>query len=146
MSDFIIYNADLSSHESLPYADDGVVAGFPSPAQDFMSESIDLNRDLIHHSESTFYARATGDSMKDAGVEEGDILVVDKSLEPSDGDMAVCCIDGEFTLKFIERHKKYILLQPANPDYSPIKVTPEDDFTVWGIVTYIIHKVQRRRW
>lgn len=145
MNDFIIYKANIGSHMELPYAEEGVRAGFPSPAQDFMSESIDLNRDLIHHSESTFYARATGDSLQDANVHEGDILVVDKSLEPSDGDMAVCCVEGEFTLKFIEKHDGYLLLCPANPAYQPIKILPDDDFTVWGVVTYVIHKVRRRQ-
>jgi DNA polymerase V len=145
MNEFVIYKADVNSHMELPFAEEGVRAGFPSPAQDYMSESIDLNRDLIQHSESTFYARATGDSLQEANIHEGDILVVDKSLEPGDGDMAVCCVEGEFTLKFIEKHEGYLLLCPANSAYKPIKILPDDDFTVWGIVTYVIHKVKRRQ-
>lgn len=145
MGEFKIYTADVNTPLDLPYADGGVRAGFPSPAQDFMSESIDLNRDLIHHSESTFYARAVGDSLKDAEVHEGDILVVDKSLEPQNGDMVICCVNDDFTLKFIEVHADYVLLCPANPDYKPIKVMPEEYFKVWGVVTYIIHKASRRR-
>lgn len=143
MSDFKIYKADTDLALKLPYADEGIRAGFPSPAQDFLSESIDLNKDIIHNTESTFYARATGNSLKDAGVHEGDILVVDKALGPRDGDMAVCCVAGEFTLKFIEIHKDYLMLRPANHDYQPIRVSLEDDFSVWGIVTYVIHKVRR---
>jgi len=141
MSEIKMYNADEALLLQLPYAEQGVRAGFPSPAQDFFSESIDLNKEVIRHSESTFYARAIGNSLCNAGVHEGDILVVDKSLEPKDGDMAVCCVEGEFTLKFIEIHKDYLLLCPANTEYQPIRILPEDDFSVWGIVTYIIHKV-----
>jgi len=141
MSEFKIFKANADSSLELPFADEGVRAGFPSPAQDFMAESIDLNKDLIHNTESTFYARATGNSLQDAGVHEGDILVVDKSIEAHNGDMAVCCVNGEFTLKFIEIHSEYWLLRPANPEYHSIKISPEDDFTVWGIVTYVIHKV-----
>ena len=143
MSELKIYNADLSSQEVLPFADEGVRAGFPSPAQDYMSDSIDLNRDIIRHSDSTFYARAKGDSMIDAGVSDGDILVIDKALQPRNGDMAVCCVGGEFTLKYIELHDDHIVLQPANPAYEPIVVGPEEEFVVWGVVTYIIHKVAK---
>ena len=154
-----------------------VHAGFPSPAQDYMNTFIDLNKELVHHPAATFYARVEGDSMVDAGVEEGDVLVVDKSIEPREGDMAVCFIDGEFALKFISfkdpsagasegdlhrdspqrskkaskpgvsydilPHKKMWLL-PANEKYPPIEVTDSNDFTVWGIVTYVIKKVCTR--
>ena len=93
-----MYSADLSSELSLPFADQGVRAGFPSPAQDYMTDSIDLNRELIRHPATTFYARASGDSMKDCGIDDGDLLVIDKALEPQDGDIVVAFIDGEFTL------------------------------------------------
>lgn len=145
MGEFKIFTANVDYSLELPYAEGGVRAGFPSPAQDFMNESIDLNRDLIHHSESTFYARAIGDSLKDADVREGDILVVDKSLEAQDGDMVICCVNDEFTLKFMERHEDYIVLCPANPAYQPIKVMPDEYFKVWGVVTYIIRKVSKRK-
>ena len=145
MSDIQLFQADTASALSLPYADEGVRAGFPSPAQDFMAESIDLNRDLIRHTESTFYARVAGNSLEDAVVQEGDILVVDKSLDVRDGDMAVCCVEGEFTLKFIEMHPDHWLLRPANPEYQPLRIDPDDDFAVWGVVTYIIHAVRGNR-
>lgn len=141
MSELKIFNADFSSEWELPFADEGVRAGFPSPAQDYMTDSIDLNRDIIRHSDSTFYARAKGDSMIDAGVNDGDILVIDKALQPQNGNMAVCCIEGEFTLKFIEVYDDHIVLRPANPKYEPIVVDKEEGFVVWGVVTYIIHKV-----
>ena len=129
-------------------ADSGIQAGFPSPAQDYMNPCIDLNKELVRHPAATFYGRVVGDSMIDAGVEEGDILVIDKSLEAVDGDMAVCFVDGEFTLKFISTadpetgRKDGLWLVPANPAYKPIKVRDFSDFIVWGIVTYIIKKVR----
>lgn len=135
-----IYRADTESDLSLPFADMGIKAGFPSPAQDFMDLSIDLNNELIRHPASTFYGRVKGDSMIDAGVNDGDILIIDKSLEPKNGDMAVCFIDGEFTIKYIKIEKTVIWLVPANEHYKPIKVTEENDFLIWGIVTYSIKK------
>ena len=109
-----------------------------------MDCAIDLNRDLVRHPESTFYARVEGNSMEGAGVSEGDILVVDKLLEVHDGDMAVCVINGEFTVKFVELHDGSVTLRPANPAYAPITVAEGDRFDVWGVVTYVIHRVHRR--
>lgn len=129
---------------SLPYADGGIKAGFPSPAQDYMESAIDLNKELIKHPASTFYGRVKGDSMIDANVHDGDILVIDKSLEPQNGDMAVCFIDGEFTIKYIRLEKDVIWLEPANENYEPIKVTIENDFLIWGIVTYCIQNKRRK--
>lgn len=145
MSDLKLYSGDFESSAELPFAQEGVRAGFPSPAQDYMFDSIDLNRDIIKHKESTFYARVTGDSLCDAGVLDGDIVVVDKSLTPEDGDMAVCCVEGEFTLKYIEKHDDYVLLIPANPTFKPLRVNKEDHFMIWGVVTHVIHKVTRRK-
>ena len=140
-----IFTPDLSTSLSLQYADAGIRAGFPSPAQDYISESIDLNRDLIRHPASTFYGRVVGDSMIEEGIEEGDILVIDKSIEPEDDDLAVCCLDGEFTLKRINiTRDNHIYLMPSNRRYKPIEVTPDNEFIVWGIVTYTI-KAKRRR-
>lgn len=121
-------------------ADEGIKAGFPSPAQDFMDVAIDLNKELVKHPSSTFYGRVKGDSMIDAGIFDGDLLIIDKSLEPHNGDMAVCFIDGEFTLKYIKIEEKVIWLIPANKNYQPIKVTEANDFLIWGIVTYSIKK------
>ena len=132
-----------SANEQLErvYVETGVKAGFPVPSGDEISQSLDLNRVLVQHPAATFYARVVGNSMVDAGVEEGDLLVIDRSLSPQNGCMAVCFIDGEFTLKFIcldEKEHGVIWLRPANDDYPPIKVTPENDFMVWGIVSYTI--------
>ena len=140
-----IYNPAFSSSLELLYADDGIRAGFPSPAQDYITETIDLNRTLIEHPAATFYARVVGDSMSEEGIEEDDILVIDRSLEGEHGDLAVCCIDGEFTLKRLRfMPDGRLLLMPSNRKYKPIEVTPESRFEVWGIVVYTI-KANRRR-
>lgn len=136
----IIHRCDVSTHTLLPYADKGVHAGFPSPAQDAMEKSLDLNELIIKRPASTFFARVQGDSMKDAGVNDGDILVIDKSIAPRSGAMAVCFVDGEFTLKYIKVGKGCLWLVPANTAYPPIRVSEDNDFTIWGIVTFVIHK------
>ena len=141
MGDLLIYETDDSTAAELPYADSGVRAGFPSPAQDYTDESIDLNRDIIHHKESTFYARAVGDSLRDANVMEGDILVIDKSLEPQDGNIVVAFVDGEFTLKRVRMGRDRLTLMPANPRYRPIEVSRDNHFAIWGVVTYAIKKI-----
>ncbi len=138
------YRVDLATDLLIPYADQGIKAGFPSPAQDYIELSIDLNRELIKHPATTFFACVSGDSMIDANLEDGDILVIDKSLNPKSGDMAVCCIDGDFTVKYIRIEKEVVWLEAANNLYKPIRVTPENDFLIWGIVTYIIKKAQRK--
>jgi DNA polymerase V len=132
------YSVNTESAFYLPMADGGIAAGFPSPAQDYIDIKIDLNRELIANPSSTFLGRVKGTSMKDAGIEEDDILIIDKSLEPQDGDMAVCFLDGEFTLKYIRIEKDAVYLMPANPKFKPIKVTEENHFCIWGIVTYSI--------
>lgn len=140
-----IHSIDLSTSLPLPYADEGIRAGFPSPAQDYMEQAIDLNKEIVKHPASTFYGRVVGDSMRDEGIEEGDILVIDKSLELMNDDLAVCFIDGEFTVKRVRLETDAAWLVPANPDYPKIKVTAGNDFIVWGIVTYTIKKNRRKR-
>lgn len=137
--------ADTTSELPLPYAEDGIQAGFPSPARDYITETIDLNRELIAHPAATFYGRVSGDSMIEEGIEEGDIVVIDRSLEPEEGDLAVCCIDGEFTLKRLHFEKDAMWLIPSNETFDPIVVTPDDRFSVWGVVTYTIKRNRRRR-
>lgn len=140
-----IFSIDITSNQPLPFADEGIRAGFPSPAQDYMELAIDLNKELIKHPASTFYGRVVGDSMRDEGIEEGDILVIDKSLELMDDDLAVCFIDGEFTVKRVRLEPDAAWLIPSNIDYPPIKVTKDNEFIVWGIVTYTIKKNRRKR-
>lgn len=120
-----------------------IKAGFPSPAEDYMRESLDFNRDLIKHPEATFYGRVDGDSMMDAGISDGDIAVIDRAQEPSDGDIVVAYINNEFTIKYLDlKHKKdgYIELRPANKNYKPIRIDEYDDFEVWGVVVWAIKK------
>ena len=129
--------------QSLPsMAQTEIHAGFPSPATDYMTQAIDLNKELVKHPAATFYGRVVGDSMIDAGVEEGDILVIDKSLEARDGDMTVCFVDGEFALKYIRFRDSGLTLLPANDKYPAIEVSEGSDFIMWGVVTYVIKKVR----
>ncbi|HPQ07843.1 MAG TPA: translesion error-prone DNA polymerase V autoproteolytic subunit [Bacteroidia bacterium] len=136
-----IISAETSTELTLPLVETGISAGFPSPALDFANSTIDLNKYLIKNPSSTFYGRVKGNSLKDAGIDDNDILIIDRSLEPQDGKIAVCFIDGEFTAKRIKIKKNEIWLMPENKDYQPIRVTPENEFIIWGIVTYVIKKV-----
>lgn len=132
------YSAVVESELELPFVSSGISAGFPSPADDFLDTGIDLNKELIKNPYSTFYGRVRGDSMKDLGIHNGDLLVIDKSLEPQNGKIAVCYIDGEFMVKTIKIEDDCCWLVPANENYKPIKVTAENDFIVWGIVINVI--------
>lgn len=128
---------------SIPFIENTISAGFPSPAEDYLESGIDLNKELIRHPSTTFFGRVKGDSMCEAGIYEGDILVIDKSLEARNDDIAVCFIDGEFTLKTIKKEQDVVWLVPANAKYKPIKVTADNDFLIWGIVTSIVRKYRR---
>jgi DNA polymerase V len=141
------FKAEIGENMPLPLVDAGISAGFPSPAQDYIDLSLDLNKELVSNPSSTFFGRVRGNSMIDAGIEDGDLLVIDKSLEPQDGDAAVCFIDGEFTLKHIRIEKDEVYLVPANPEFKSICVTAENNFCIWGVVTYSIknHKHKRRQ-
>ena len=136
------YAPDYSSAFSLPLAASPIAAGFAEPAGECNGEKLDLNEELIRHPAATFYARVKGHSMKDACIQDGDLLVIDKAQEPKDGCVAVCAIDGEFTLKRLAVEKDGIYLMPANDEFKPIKITEENDFLVWGIVAYVVHKVR----
>lgn len=132
---------DTESHVDVPLASSGVSAGFPSPADDHLEPSLDLNRSLVRHPAATFFARVDGDSMKDDCITDGDLLVVDKSVEPYDGCVAVCFLDGEFTLKRVRMDGERIILMPANKRYKPIEIGRDDDFSIWGVATYAIKKI-----
>lgn len=131
---------DLSADLELPYVG-GVNAGFPSPADDYMELRLDLNKELVQNPDATFYARVRGTSMTDAGLHDGDVLVIDRSLEPANNKIAVCFIDGEFTVKRLKIEKDVCWLIPENNEFKPIKVTRENEFIIWGIVAYVIKKV-----
>ena len=133
-----IYSALTETELKLPYVDEGISAGFPSPALDFVDLTIDLNKHLIKHPSATFYGRVKGHSLKDAGIDENDLLIIDKSLAPAHGKIAVCFIDGEFTAKRINITKDELWLMPENENYQPIKIDENNNFMVWGIVTHVI--------
>ncbi|MFV5697245.1 LexA family protein [Flavobacterium sp. ZT3R17] len=132
---------DFESDLKIPFMSEGVSAGFPSPAADFMETNIDLNKELSENPLATFYIKVKGNSMIDAGINDKDVLVVDRSLEPQNNKVAICFIDGEFTVKRIQLEKDCLYLMPENSNYSPIKVTEENQLIIWGIVTYVIKKV-----
>lgn len=120
-----------------------IKAGFPSPAEDYLHDSLDFNHDLIRNPEATFYGRVSGDSMIEAGICDGDIAVIDRSLMPIDGDIIVAYINGEFTIKYLDLSHKddgYIELKPANSNYHPIRIDDSDNFRVWGVVAWTIKK------
>ena len=122
-------------------AEEGISAGFPSPADDFKETRISLDRELVKNKEATFYARVDGDSMIGAGLEDGDLLVIDRSLNPENGKIAVCLVDGEFTVKRIKKEKNKLYLKPENKKYKPIELKEENELVIWGIVEYVIKKV-----
>ena len=119
----------------------GISAGFPSPADDFKEIRISLDKELVKNQESTFYARVSGDSMLGAGIDDGDLLVIDKSLSPENGKIAVCFIDGDFTVKRIVKEKGKLYLKAENKKYKPIEIGEENELIIWGIVDYVIKKV-----
>ncbi len=135
------FKPDLNSSCPLPLFATQIKAGFPSPADDFMEERLDLNEHLIQHPAATFFVRVDGDSMIGSGMHRGDILIVDRSLEPLNGQIVIACIDGAFTVKRIRISSGKILLEPDNPLFPSIPVEPLSDFQVWGVVTYVIHSV-----
>lgn len=137
----VIFQPRFEKSTVLPFVKEGISAGFPSPADDFLDLSIDLNQELIKHPSTTFYGRVRGDSMINAGLSNGDLLIIDKSLEPTNGKIAVCFVDGEFTVKRIAIEKDKVWLVAENQKYSPILVTEDNDFVIWGVVTTVIKNV-----
>jgi DNA polymerase V len=136
-----IYLPEKSQLIERPIVNEDIAAGFPSPAEDFKEIRISLDKELIKNEDATFYARVRGNSMNDANIEDGDLLVIDKSIEARDGKVAVCMVDGEFTIKRLKVKKDCVYLMPENKKYKPIKVTKENELIIWGIVTYVIKEV-----
>ncbi len=125
----------------LEYVEDGISAGFPSPADDFRNKRISLDEELVNDERTTYYARVSGESMIGAGLDHDDLLVIDKSIPPKNGKIAVCYVDGEFTVKRLKMTEDCVYLMPENDNYKPIKVTKDKQLLIWGIVTYVIKKV-----
>lgn len=134
----LLYCTHVSEELSIPLFASGISAGFPSPASDFLDASIDLNKELIRHPAATFFGRVSGDSMKDAGIDDGDLLVIDRSIAAGEGMIAVCFLDGEFVMKRLHFTSDACWLMPANEQYRPLKVNDDNEFVIWGIVKHVI--------
>lgn len=135
-----IYQPEYGDSINIPLTQSGVHAGFPSQADDYLEGSLNLNDLVVKHPEATFFARVEGDSMKDACIEDGDLVVVDKAVAAYDGCIAVVYIDQEFALKRIKMEKDRVLLLPANSKYKPIEITPDNKLSIWGVVGYVVKK------
>lgn len=133
--------ADLRQIVAIPLFADIVPCGFPSPAQDYVEQRIDLNELLIQHPSATYFVRAAGDSMIDAGIDDGDLLVVDSTYQASHGDIVIAAVEGEFTVKQLQL-RPTIQLNPMNSAYSPIRVNSEDTLDIFGVVTRIIKMIK----
>ncbi|STX81664.1 SOS (error prone) mutagenesis protein UmuD (RumA) [Legionella busanensis] len=129
-----------TSAQRFPLYGSKVAAGFPSPADDYLELTLDLNEYLIKHPSATFMVRAQGDSMRDAGIHNGDLLIVDRSVEATHDKIVIAAINGELTVKRLFRKMAWVRLIPANKTYSPIDITEEVDLVIWGVVTHIIHQ------
>ncbi|MBQ5704552.1 MAG: translesion error-prone DNA polymerase V autoproteolytic subunit [Alistipes sp.] len=142
MDKFVPHSIDAASSYETELMGE-VKAGFPSPAED-IREKLDLIKLLVRHKASTFFFRVDGVSMVDSGMDEGDILIVDRAIDPYNNCKAVCYIDGEYTVKRVEISDKGVRLMPANENntaYKPIEITPENNFLIWGVVTWVIKKM-----
>jgi DNA polymerase V len=136
-----VHTPDLSTRHHQPLFEAGVSAGFPSPAADYEEDVLDLNKHLIKHPAATFFVRAIGDSMVGASIHCGDLLVVDRSLEPKDKSVVIAIVNGELTIKRIRIKKKKITLEPENNNYSAQQINEDMEFEVWGVVTSVIHEL-----
>jgi DNA polymerase V len=137
----IFFNPNHDVRKKIHMAQEGVSAGFPSPADDFKELRISIDQEVVRNEEATFYARVSGESMQGAGLDDGDLLVIDRSLEPQDDKIAVCFIDGSFTVKRLKVDVDCVYLMSENKNYKPIKVSEGDELLIWGIVTYVVKKV-----
>ncbi|MEO6729025.1 MAG: translesion error-prone DNA polymerase V autoproteolytic subunit [Candidatus Dojkabacteria bacterium] len=136
-----IHPIDNTKGIALPIYLESVKAGFPSPADDFIDKKLDLNEFLVKHPVATFFVRVSGDSMLGAGIHSGDILVVDRALDGHNDNIVVAVINGELTIKRLKMNKGRVILMPENSNYKPIVITEEDTFSIWGVVTSVIHKL-----
>ena len=137
----IFFNPNRDVRKQIHMAQEGVSAGFPSPADDFKELRISIDQEVVRNEEATFYARVSGESMQGAGLDDGDLLVIDRSLEPQNDKIAVCFIDGSFTVKRLKVDVDCVYLMSENKNYKPIKVSEGDELLIWGIVTYVVKKV-----
>lgn len=128
------------THRRVPMASASVQAGFPSPADDHLESSLDLNEHLVSNPAATFFVRVQGNSMKDAGIVDGDTLIVDRSVTPKDRQIVIAMLDGEFTVKRLRERGKRVFLQAENSEFAPIEISENQELTIWGVVTFVIHR------
>lgn len=128
-------------HQAFPLIASRIAAGFPSPADDYVDQSLDLNTHLIEHPAASFFIRVKGDSMIGAGIHDGDLLIVDRALSPQDGKIVIAAIEGELTVKRLRIRKGAAWLVPDNPAYPPLPIREEQECLIWGVVTQVIHAV-----
>jgi DNA polymerase V len=134
-----IYTADQSTEYELPLAEVSVQAGFPSPAEDYIEDRIDLNEYLIDNPAATFFVRVRGDSMIEAGVHDGDLLVVDRAKEATDGSVVIAVLDGNLNVKRLKKDDGTVYLMAENDEYEDFEVSEHQNFEVWGVVTNVVH-------
>ena len=132
-------------HVAAPLMSSAVMAGFPSPAEQYVERPLDLNELLVARPAATYFVRAAGDSMTGVGIQDGDLLVVDRSLDPADGAVVIACVDGEFTVKTYRRDAGGVRLEAANPAYPPIRFAGEMELRVFGVVTAVVHRLVTRK-
>lgn len=140
MHELAFHPIEPLSGSFFPYFEADLQAGFPSPADDYLQQQLNLHEYLVKHPAATFFVKVSGDSMKGAGIFSGDLLVVDRSIAPQNGKIVVAILNGGFTVKRLRLHGKKVWLLAENPAYPPIEICEENDFQVWGIVTYVIHQ------
>lgn len=126
----------------LPLYASRVQAGFPSPAEDYAEGKLDLNEYLVEHEAATYYVRVQGHSMTGAGILDGDVIAVDRSLEAHHGDIVLAIIDNEFTIKELYRHRGVVRLLPHNPEFAPIDIKPGQELAIWGVVKGVVRKLR----
>ena len=131
----------LAATYDLPFYQHLVPAGFPSPADDFLEERINLNTLLVQHPSATFFVKVSGNSMIHAGIHDKDLLIVDRSITPSHGKIVIAAVNGELTVKRLIIEDNKIILMPENPEFSPLEISTDTDFRLWGVVTNVIHPV-----
>lgn len=134
-----IFGFEKRTEQEHPLFLANVPAGFPSPADDYIDRKLDLNEYLIKHPAATFFVRVEGESMIGAGIHSGDILIVDRALEPADRKIVIANVNGDLTVKRIRQIKDKLFLAAENPDFDPIEINEEEGFTIWGVVTYVLH-------
>lgn len=137
-----IFQPETETDLPLPLFSSSIKAGFPSPAEDHIEEKLDLNRLMVEHPAATFFLRVEGESMENANIQPGDILVVNRALTPQNGQIIVAVLNGEFTVKRLKKKENRLYLLPENPAFPTLEITSETEFQIWGVVTFIIHKAR----